>query len=216
MWLNWMAGYAMAPRTTSKGCVTSADKASSKQHVSRPNRSTRAQPGSARGQNLRERAQLDLTRSQTSLFDVTEVDCAAVECAQKIVEQPLTGRRIVEHFTDQRGLRCLFDEVLQPFASAGQALEEERIAGGVAGGQLPGMQIPTLVEATLQRVADVTMGELPRSVDCRAILFQLLGRERATAVRGHGHHVGGSIRQEHPGSGIGEQHQALCQVAHRV
>src|SRR4030095_1519553 len=64
---------------------------------------------------------------------------------------------------------------------------------------------------------DVIVMKLPRSMDHRAILFNLLGGQWSTtfdkAMRGHRHDVGRTIRQPDPGPGKRHLHHVLGKVA---
>ena len=93
----------------------------------------RTQAAHAVFQNLHKRlaAQL-LERQAAHLHRFRLADRAAVHRAQEIVQQPLPGRRIVEHLADQRRLRRLLHEVAQPVRRGGQPFEEERVDRGIA------------------------------------------------------------------------------------
>src|SRR5689334_15505865 len=67
-------------------------------------------------QNLDERGGAQFRQREPGKFERLGLsDCTAVDCAQEIIEQPLSGRRVVENIADERGLRGLLDEVLQTF-----------------------------------------------------------------------------------------------------
>ena len=91
-------------------------------------------------------------------------DRAAVHRAQEVVQQSLPGRGVVEHVADERRLRGLLDEVAEPIRRRVEPFEEERVHRGVARRQLRGMQIPALIEAGDERVADVLVVQTPRAV----------------------------------------------------
>src|SRR5207253_10350305 len=105
-------------------------------------------------------------RSQRFLFG----QCAAVDAPEKEVEQALARGCIVERVAVQRRLRRLADEVLQPVAGRGQALEEEGIDGAVAAGGLRRVQVPSLIEAARERMAHVLRVPPPGGVHRARIL----------------------------------------------
>src|SRR5438552_477616 len=74
-------------------------------------------------------------------------DRAGVDAAQEEVEQALAGGGVVEDVADQRRLRRLVDEVLEPRPGGVDALEEEAVQRAVARHELRRMQIPALIEA---------------------------------------------------------------------
>src|SRR5205814_8964919 len=84
---------------------------------------------------------------------------AAAGAAQEEIEQPLPRRRVVEGVARERRLPELADEVAQPLGRAGEAFEEEGIERAIAAGQLPRMQVPSLVEAVDERIAQVVRVE---------------------------------------------------------
>src|ERR671937_29641 len=73
-------------------------------------------------------------------------DRTGIEGAQEVVEQRLPGGRVVEDFTDERRLRRAVNEVAQPLARRVEPAEEEGVNRGVSAHELPGVQIPTLIE----------------------------------------------------------------------
>src|SRR5256714_8418623 len=65
-------------------------------------------------QDLHERSAAQLLEREAAHLDrLAFRDGAAVQGAQEIIQQSLSGRRIVEHVADERGLRRLVDEVRQ-------------------------------------------------------------------------------------------------------
>src|SRR6185312_14270753 len=123
------------------------------------------QPCSPSVEDLREGAKGVLLRRETGLRSVGQVDRAAVQATEEVIEEPLARCRVIEDVPDQRGLRRLLDEVAEALRGLIEALQEECVAGGVAHGELRGMQIPALIEAAVERVTDVTRRKLPRAVD---------------------------------------------------
>ena len=78
----------------------------------------------------------DRLRSSSSvrpLFSTAScfADRAAVQRAQEVVQQSLSGRGVVEDVADERGLRGLGDEVAEPLGRRVEPFEEERVDGGV-------------------------------------------------------------------------------------
>src|SRR5207253_3953371 len=92
-------------------------------------------------------------------------DCAAVDCAQEIVEQALTRSRIVEHIADERSLRCLLNKIPEPLARCFKTVQKERVDGCVACGQLSRMQIPSLIECVRERTLNVLVMKPPCSMN---------------------------------------------------
>src|SRR5262249_16419665 len=97
------------------------------------------------GEDLRERAELHLVARQPGARDLVEVDRAAVERAQEVVEQTLAGGRVIEDLTDQRRLRRFLDEVAQALGRLAEAFAKESEAGRVAHWQLRRVQVPALI-----------------------------------------------------------------------
>ena len=93
----------------------------------------------------------------------------------------------------QRGLRGLVDEVLQPVDGGGEAAKEEGVHGAIAAGELPRVQVPALVEAVGERVADVVCVQSPRGVDGARVLALLLLAKRVSFVRSDGHGGGCAV-----------------------
>src|ERR671926_409816 len=87
-----------------------------------------------------------------------------VEGAQEVVKEALT-RRVVEDVANEGSLGGLLDEVAQALRGGVEPFEEEGIDGGVASGELRGVQVPSLVEAVRERVARVREVETPGAVD---------------------------------------------------
>ena len=120
--------------------------------------------------------------------------------AQEIVEQALTVRR--RRIRRRRAVACgLLDEVAEALARGVEAFEEEGIDGGVARGELRGVQVPALIEAAGERVLDVVVVDAPGAVDGATVFVFLCGRERrpvCRAVRGDGHDVGAPSASNSP------------------
>src|SRR3981189_805919 len=117
------------------------------------------------GEDLQEGAPAQLLERDAGDERLFLRECAAVDAAEEEVEQALAGGGVVEHVAHQRRLRGLADEVLQPLARRGQALEEEAVDGAIAARELGGVQVPALVEAVHQRVARVVRVQAPGGVD---------------------------------------------------
>lgn len=100
---------------------------------------------------------------------------AAVDRPQEIVEETLAGRRVIKDFSDERRLSGFLDEVAEALGGSVEAFEEEGKNRGVAGHELRGMEIPSLIEGVDQRVPDVLGVQPPGAVDDRAVLLDLLG-----------------------------------------
>ena len=116
----------------------------------------------------------------------------------------------------QGGLRGLADEILQPLARRPQPLEEETVRGGIAAHQLGGMQIPALVEAVDQRMAQVVGVQPPGRMD-RALVLALLFFAEVVALVGRDRHEGGrAVGEEDAGAGVRHLHHLLGEVAGRV
>src|SRR6202011_2984175 len=64
-------------------------------------------------QDLHERAAAQLLQREAGGQRLLLGDGAAVERAEEVVEEALTGRGVIEDVADQRGLPRLFDEVAQ-------------------------------------------------------------------------------------------------------
>ena len=60
-------------------------------------------------------------------------DRAAVHRAEKVVQQPLSRRRIVEDVAHERRLRGLLDKILQSLRRGRESFQEKRIDRGVPG-----------------------------------------------------------------------------------
>src|SRR5688572_20500509 len=127
---------------------------------------------------------MQLGHAQTGTFDGFGFrDRAAVDRAEKIVEQALTGCSVVENVTDERRFRSFFDEVFQTFGSCVEAFEKERVDGCVASRELRRVQVPTLIESISQRMLNVLVMEFPRAMHDVAVLVDLLFGQRATFRR---------------------------------
>src|ERR1700730_40821 len=109
---------------------------------------------------------------------------AAVDGAKKIIEEPLSGGRVVENLAYKRRLRRLFNEITQPSGSGIEAFQEKRIYGCVAGHQLRRMEVPSLVVAVYERVTYVIKVKLPGMMNGGAGFFHLACRQRSTGLRG--------------------------------
>src|ERR1043165_9413867 len=133
------------------------------------------------GHDLDERFAADLVEREPGRKRFLLGDRAARDAAQEVVEQALAGRRVVEHVADQGRLGGLVDEVAQPLGRRGEAVEEERVDRAVAGRQLRGMEVPALVEAVDQRVANVVGVEPPGREHRGAAGALLLAPQRAAA-----------------------------------
>ena len=92
---------------------------------------------------------------------------AAIDRAQKIIQQSLARRRIVKHVANQRCFGRLLDKVAQTFRGRVQALEKESIDGGITGRQLRRMQIPALIKTADERMLDMIVVQLPGAMDDR-------------------------------------------------
>jgi hypothetical protein len=125
-------------------------------------------------QDPRERAAAQFVERESAHLDRLGLgNGAGIQRAQKIIEKPLSRRRVVEHIADERGLCSFRDEIAEPLRGSGEALEEERVHRGVACRKLRGMEIPTLIEGANERVHDVIEVQFPRGVDRRAVLAPL-------------------------------------------
>src|SRR6185503_17570227 len=122
---------------------------------------------------------------------------AAVNCAQEVIQQSLASGGIVENVSHQSGFRRLLDEILQTLRSGVETLQEKCIDRSIAGRQLRRMQIPALIESSLERMLDVIIVELPGSMDHLAVFVDLFwGQWRAAfaeAMRRHRHDVSRAI-----------------------
>ena len=121
---------------------------------------------------------------------------------QKIVEQALSGGRIVEHVADQRGLRGFSHEVAQTLRRRLLPLEKKCVHRRVARRQLRRMQIPALIEAPGQRVTGVVVMPLPCPMHHAAVLVGLRGgefRAIACAMRADERGLVGTANMDPPG-----------------
>src|ERR1051325_5623817 len=128
---------------------------------------------------------------------------AAIDRAQKIIQQSLAGGGIVEDITNQSCFGGLLDKVAQPFRSGVQTFKKESIYRGIAGRELARMQVPALVKATDQRMLNMIVMQLPGAMDHRAILIDLIGGEGVIfgwAVRTDRHDIRGAVRQPDAGA----------------
>src|SRR5215510_3063908 len=108
-------------------------------------RSSGLPPLPPRLQDLHERPAAQLLEREAGRERLLLGERARVDAAQEEVEQALAGRRVVEDVAEQRGLGGLLDERLQAVCGLGARLQEERVHGGVAGGELRRVQVPALV-----------------------------------------------------------------------
>ena len=130
---------------------------------------------------------------------------AAVHAAQEVVEQALAGRGVVEDVADERRLAGLLDEVAQALGRGGEAFEEEGVDRGVARRQLRGVEVPALVVAVDERVADV-VGVQAASARCDSAA----ARVRPMRAR---HDVRRAVGEPEPGAGVGDLHHVPREVA---
>src|SRR2546421_2349728 len=146
-------------------------------------------------------------------------DGPAVDCAQEVVEEALTRRRVVEHVADESGARGLLDEVAQSLRGGPEAFEEEGVDGCVARRELRGVQVPALVEGVCERVLYVVVVKFPRALDGAPVLLLLLLCERAgggRAVRGDGHDVGRAVGEPDARAAQGDLDRVAREVTGRV
>src|SRR6185295_12130202 len=106
-------------------------------------------------QDLQEGARLHLLEAQPRGRRLLGSDGPAAEAAQEEIQQALARGGIVEHVALKRGLRRFLREGLETAQRRLEAFEEERVDGGVAGGQLRGVQVPALVVGMPQGMAHV-------------------------------------------------------------
>src|SRR4029453_11885427 len=98
---------------------------------------------------------------------------AAIYGAEEKVEESLTRRGVVEHVTDERRLRRALHEIPKPGALLLDSGEEKRIHGGIPGHELCRVQIPSLIEARLERMAHVVVMQPPRVMHTGPVFFEL-------------------------------------------
>src|ERR1700745_4183235 len=111
----------------------------------------RRKPGSARRENPGVGPPLDIVRGEAGGRDVPRFDGAGVQRPKEEIEQALAGRSIVEDLADERRLCRLLHEVRKPLRRLREPLEKERVTGGVARRYLRRMEVPALIEASLER-----------------------------------------------------------------
>src|SRR3970282_1349183 len=121
---------------------------------------------------------------------------------KEVIEESLPRRRVVEDISHERGLRRLLDEVLEPRGSSLETAEEERVARGVADRELRGVQVPALIEAADERVADMRICKPPGPMDGLA--------------RAHRHDVRRAVRKPETRARELDLHEILREVASRV
>ena len=121
--------------------------------------------------DLQEGTGAEFGESQAGGFGFLFGEGSAAQSTEEVVEEALAGGGIVEHVSDEGGLGGFLDEVLETRGGDRQAFEKERVDGGVATGELRGVQIPTLIESVFERVPDVGGMKVPGPVDDFRIAF---------------------------------------------
>src|SRR5260370_29910098 len=102
-------------------------------------------------ENLHETPASQLLESQARRERLFLGDRAAVQRAQEVIQEALTGSGVVENVADERRLPGLLDEIAETVGSGGEAFQEEGVNGGVTRGKVRRIPIPPLVETVDQR-----------------------------------------------------------------
>src|SRR6185369_3887439 len=102
---------------------------------------------------------------QRSLRNIAFLEGSATHRSLVEINDSASGCRIVEDRTSAAGLLGWIFEIARPLFRVPNTLQEKVVDRHQASGNLCRMQIPTLVEAIVERVVNIVEVKLPGSID---------------------------------------------------